>query len=315
MQKTVSQSASTPAVRKQSRYTFQKFKVDLGGWLLCLPALAILTFYSIWPLIGSIQLAFSKTKGYSIVSFCGLDNFRIVLNHPHFKMALANSAQYVIWSLVIGLMVPVIIAAITTEVTHGRGFFRIAMRLPGILPAIASLLILTFFFRSDEKGVLNMFITRLGGPTVKFLTDKKMTIFWLIISATWKGAGGTALLYMAAMTNISGDLYEAAALDGVSPWKRFVHITWPGIQGQFSLLLILQIIGVFQTLYEPLVMTNGGPNNASLSLMLLVYRYAFEDLQIGRASALGLIVSLFLIGLSILRYFMQRCLERNEVAR
>ena len=85
------------------------------------------------------------------------------------------------------------------------------------------------------------------------------------------------------MTNISGDLYEAAALDGVSPWKRFLHITWPGIRGQFSLLLILQIISVFQILYEPLVMTNGGPNNASLSLMLLVYRYAFEDLQIVRA--------------------------------
>ena len=80
-------------------------------------------------------------------------------------------------------------------------------------------------------------------------------------------------------------------------------------------MLVLQIIGVFQILYEPLVMTNGGPNNASLSLMLLVYRYAFEDIQIGRASALGLIVSLFLIGLSILRFILQRRVEGGEKAR
>lgn len=296
------------------RYSLDKFRKDLGGWLLCLPALAILAFYSIWPLLGSIQLAFSKTKGYSIVSFSGLDNFKVVLNHPHFRTALANSGQYVFWSLLIGLLMPVLIAAITTEVTRGRGFFRIAMRMPGILPSIASLLVLTFFFRSDNQGVLNMLITRLGGNTVRFLTNRDMTIFWLIVSATWKGAGGTALLYMAAMTNISGDLYEAAALDGVSPWKRFLHITWPGIRGQFSLLLILQIISVFQILYEPLVMTNGGPNNASLSLMLLVYRYAFEDLQIGRASALSLIVSLFLIVLSIVRYLLQKRIEREENA-
>ena len=184
----------------RGQYNLQKFKTDAVGWFLCLPALAILAFYSIWPLIGSIQLAFSKTKGYNIVSFSGLENFRVVLNHPHFRVALLNSIQYVFWSLLIGLLVPVIIAAITTEATHGRGFFRIAMRMPGILPTIASLLILTFFFRSDNQGVLNMYITRLGVSTVKFLTNKDMTIFWLIVSSTWKGAGGTALLYMAAMT-------------------------------------------------------------------------------------------------------------------
>lgn len=305
--KAKSASAQAPAARLDgSHYTWGKFKTDLLGWCLVLPGLAIIAFYTLWPLVGSVQLAFAKTKGFTIVNYCGFDNFKVVLNHPHFLRALQNTVGYVFWSLLIGLLVPVIIAALTAEVTRGRGFFRIAMRLPGILPAIASLLILTFFFRSDDKGVLNMMFRQIGLGPFKFFTNKNLVIMWLIVCATWKGAGGTALLYMAAMADISPELYEAAALDGASPWKRFQHITWPAIKGQFSLLLILQIIGVFQTLYEPLVMTNGGPNNYSLSLMLLVYRYAFEDSQVGRASALSLVVALFLIVLSIVRYAVQK---------
>lgn len=295
-----------------SHYTMGKFKTDLLGWCLVLPSLAILCFYTIYPLIGSVQLAFAKTKGFNIVEYCGFDNFRVVLKHPHFLAALKNSIAYVLWSLVIGLFVPVAIAALTGETTRGRGFFRIAMRLPGILPSIASLLILTFFFRGDQQGILNMMFMKMGlDEPFKFLSNKDWTIFWLIICSTWKGAGGTALMYMAAMSDISPELYEAAALDGASPWKRFRHITWPAIQGQFQLLFILQIIGVFQILYEPMVMTAGGPNNASLSLMYLVYRYAFEDMQVGRANALGLVISLFLIGLSIIRYLVQKRNENN----
>ncbi len=297
-----------PQVLGGSKYTVGKFKADLLGWCLCLPSILILIVYSIYPLVGSIVMAFAKTKGFTIVGWIGFQNFRDVLQHPHFLKALSNSVTYVFWSLVIGLLMPVVIAALTGEVTHGRGFYRIAMRLPGILPAIASLMILSFFFRADNTGVLNQMFQAWGLTTrpLKFLSNQDMVIFWLIICATWKGAGGTALLYMAAMSDISPELYEAAALDGASPLRRFVAITWPAIQGQFSLLLILQIIGVFQILYEPMVMTFGGPNNSSLSMMYLVYRYAFEDGEVGRANALGAIMSVFLVGLSIIRYAIQK---------
>lgn len=307
---TKTKAANTPA--RLGRYNLEKFKTDLLGWCLVLPSLAIILFYTVWPMIGSIQLAFSTTKGFSVVSWCGFQNFRDVLKHPNFLQALKNSVIYVLWSLVIGLMVPVIIAALTAETTHGRGFFRIAMRLPGILPAIASLLILTFFLRGDQLGFINNILINMGLKPYGFLTNKDTVIFWLIICSTWSGAGGTSLLYMAAMSDISPGLYEAAALDGASPWKRFTTITWPAIQGQFQLLLILQIIGVFQTLYQPLVMTNGGPNNASLSLMLLVYRYTYSEIRLGHAGALSLIVSAFLIVLSIVRNFWQKHLDEKN---
>ena len=286
--------AVAPTLRT-NKYNLEKFKTDVLGWCLILPALAIICFYTIWPMIGAIQLAFSKTKGFTVVEWCGFQNFKDVLRHPNFLQALKNSVSYTIWSLIIGLLVPVVIAALTAETTHLRGFFRIAMRLPGILPSIASLLILTFFFRSDKLGFLNGIFINWGWDPYPFLTNKDTIIFWLIVCATWSGAGGTSLLYMAAMSDISPELYEAAALDGASPWKRFQHITWPAIQGQFQLLLILQIIGVFQIMYQPLVMTGGGPYDATMVMVQWVYKLSFDSFRVDRAAAASVIFFLILL--------------------
>ena len=103
--------AVAPTLRT-NKYNLEKFKTDVLGWCLILPALAIICFYTIWPMIGAIQLAFSKTKGFTVVEWCGFQNFKDVLRHPNFLQALKNSVSYTIWSLIIGLLVPVVIAAV-----------------------------------------------------------------------------------------------------------------------------------------------------------------------------------------------------------
>lgn len=292
-------------------YNKEKFKKDFFAWLLCVPALAVLTFYVIMPLIGTVQMAFSETKGFQIVGFNGLENFRIVMKHPQFWKALKNSAMYVVWNIVLGMFTPIIFAGLLAEIGRGRSFFRVISRIPGMLPGVATLTILSFFFRADSLGVLNNIITSLGFEKVRFLTDKEMVIFWLVLCSVWQGLGGTALLYMASMADISPELYEAAAIAGANPLQRFWYITIPSIKGQFKLLAILHIIGSFQVLQEPLVMTGGGPNNASLSIMLLVYRYAFEDNRLGLANALSLILSVVLIALSVLLFSVQKKTDQD----
>ena len=115
---------------------------------------------------------------------------------------------------------------------------------------------------------------------------------------TWKSAGSTALIYMASISGISADLYEAATIDGASIWQRIRHITLPSINGLARTLLIMQVISVFQILYEPMVLKNGGPNNASISLMMLVYRFAFRDSDFSGAAALSVMICIILIILS-----------------
>jgi multiple sugar transport system permease protein len=122
------------------------------------------------------------------------------------------------------------------------------------------------------------------------------------MSLTWKGAGATTLLYIAGLQGIDPELYEAAIIDGAGILKRIRYITIPNIYNLARTLLILQIISVFQILYEPLVMTNGGPNNASISIMQLVFKFAFERFDYPKAASVSVIICLILAVLTVL-YF------------
>lgn len=116
---------------------------------------------------------------------------------------------------------------------------------------------------------------------------------------TWKGAGATMLIYLAGLQSINQEIYEAAIIDGAGVWGRIKHITIPQMYNLGRTLLILQVIAVFQILYEPMVLTGGGPNNASVSLMQLVYRHAFEYGDYSKASSISVLVSLVLIALTL----------------
>jgi len=129
----------------------------------------------------------------------------------------------------------------------------------------------------------------------------------IVVTATWKGAGATALIYMAGLAGINPELYEAATIDGAGIWKRIRYITLPAIFNLGSTMLILQIIAIFQIMYEPLVLTAGGPDNASLSLMLLMWRYAFGGtMDYGRASAVAVIIALILLAFTALYSFVNK---------
>jgi multiple sugar transport system permease protein len=144
-----------------------------------------------------------------------------------------------------------------------------------------------------------MLLSALGIPAQDYLNNAARVIPMIVITMTWKGAGATALLYLAGLQGISPELYEAAVIDGANVKQRIIHITIPQLYNLARTLLILQVIAVFQILYEPLVMTNGGPNNASVSLMQLVFRYAFEYYDYSRASAVSVMVGITLIALTL----------------
>lgn len=145
---------------------------------------------------------------------------------------------------------------------------------------------------------MNIILSKFGIDPQLWLTNPHWTIPLIIITLTWKSAGATALIYMANISSISPDLYEAATIDGAGIRQRIRHITLPSVFSLAKTLLLLQIISVFQILYEPMVMTNGGPNNASISLMMLMYRYAFRDFDFPAGAALSVMICIVLIILS-----------------
>lgn len=272
-----------------------KLKKSTVAWLIMLPSLILFAFYVWEPLLESIRLSLYHAKGTRLQEFVGLQNYLVVFQHPDFLPAIRNTFLYTFWSLLIGFITPILLAVLITETAHLKSFFRVGVYFPNIMPGIATVLIWGYLFRPGKTGVLNILLTQLGVSPLEWLSNPTWTIPLIVATMTWKAAGSTALVYAAGVESINPELYEAAAIDGARIWQRIRYVTLPEIFGLGKTLLILQIIAVFQILYEPLVMTNGGPNNASLSIMQLVFRYAFEDFNYPMAAALSVIISIILM--------------------
>jgi multiple sugar transport system permease protein len=281
-----------------------KFKVsdvirqNISGWLIMAPALILFAFFVWEPLLASIRLSLYSAKGMRTIEFVGLKNYIDVFHHPDFLPAVRNTFSYTIWSLIIGFVIPIIMAIMINEMVHAKSFFRVGTYFPNIVPGLATVLMWGFIFRPGKTGVLNILLGNLGIDPQAWLSNPKLTIPLIVITMTWKGAGATALIYLAALQGVNPELYEAAIIDGAGIWKRIVHVTIPNLRNLIRSLFILQVIAVFQILYEPLVMTNGGPNNASISIMQLVFKYAFEKFDYPKAAAVSVIISIFLITLT-----------------
>ena len=280
---------------------------DLKSWMIMLPGLILMTFFIWEPLLESVRMSLYKTRNIELVRFIGLDNFISVVGKDDFLQALANTFSYTFWSLIIGFALPVLLALLIGETVRGKSFFRTAAYLPNMLPGLAVIILWSSFFSGEKSGVLNILLGRLGIPQQSYLTRYEWVIPIIIIISTWKGAGATALIYMAGMAGVNPELYEAAAIDGATVWQRVFHILLPSIRKLASTLLILQIISVFQIMYEPMMLTKGGPDNASLSLMQLMWQYAFGgSMNYGKASAVAVIVTLILLVMTAIYSYFNR---------
>lgn len=265
-----------------------------------IPTLLLFGFYIWQPLFYSIYLSVSETKGYEVIGFAGFKNYIEVLNDPVFLKALFNSFAYTLWSLVIGFLVPIILAIVINELVHLSSLIRISIYLPNIVPMIATILIWKFILDPGAGGLLNSLLMGLGMGKVGWLQQEAIIIPVIISTLTWKAAGATTLIYLARLKGINQELYEAAEIDGTNIFQRLRYITIPQIYNLGRILLILQILAVFQILIEPWLYTGGGPNNASVSLMLLNWNYAFRDFQAGKAASISVIVNIILIVLTLI---------------
>jgi len=284
-----------------------KSSEQIKAWLIMLPSLVLMTFFVWEPLFESVRMSLYKTRNVELVRFIWFDNYLSVMKKDDFLQALANTFSYTFWSLLIGFLLPIVLAVLIGETRRCKGIFRTVAYLPNMLPGLAVVILWSSFFSGGATGVLNILLSAFNIPPQTYLTRAEWVIPIIIMIATWKGAGATALIYMASIAGISPELYEAATIDGASVWQRILHIMLPAIRKLTGTLLILQIISVFQIMYEPMVLTKGGPDNASLSLMQLMWQYAFGgSMNYGKASAVAVTVTLILLVMTAIYSYFNR---------
>ena len=284
---------------------------DINGWVLMLPMVVILYLFIWRPTVMGTVWSFFNMKAYTVLDFCGFDNFRKVITHTQFLPTLWNTVQYVLWSFVIGFLPPLFIAIMINEVVHFKGGFRVLIYTPAVIPGIAAMLMWYFMYYPDQTGLLNMILGKFGIAPQQWLNDPDFAIIGIVIYSTWKGFAGSMLLYYASVQSVSVELYEAAIIDGAGPFVRLWNVTRPAMEGIILLSAVRQIISVFQIMEQPLAMTSGGPNGASTSLSYQLYQYGFNSggKGTGQAMALGVIIFLILIVFTIFYFWLNRKIE------
>ena len=251
---------------------------------------------------------------YSFSEFEGFSNYIEIFKDDSFLTAVKNTFIYIAWSLVIGFLVPMFMGFLLSECFHAKGFFRVCLYLPCMISGIAVVFLFKNIYGDETYSILNVIIKAFGGDPRLWASDPNIIIPLIVIAMTWKGAGGTALIYLSNFQQIDPALYEASRIDGATPAQRFLNITLPQMKNTLLTLLILQIISVFQVFYEPMVIGSwGGPvNDASMSLMLLSYMYAFHDFEYAYAAASSMVLSLIIIVFTIGYFALLKYLNKGE---
>ncbi|MCA9882698.1 MAG: sugar ABC transporter permease [Anaerolineae bacterium] len=269
-----------------------------SAYLFLLPALIVFIVFAWMPILQSIQMSFQDVRLGQEATWVGLDNFALMLKDPAFEIAWKNSLEFTLWSLLIGFLFPVMIAILVREMRFAKGFFRIVYFLPTVVPIAIAVIIWRFIYDPDG-GVLNEILAQVGIGRQLWLQDAKLAKPALVAVMTWAGFGTTALIYIASLQDVSQELYEAAELDGATPFQRIQHVSLPHLYPVMSLMFVLQIIAVVQVFTEPFLLTNGGPGRETLTPAMHIYNRAFIRLDMGYASAWSVTMIVVLLVFSL----------------
>jgi len=270
--------------------------VSAHGFLL--GAVVCFAFFSWYPMCREIIMSFQKTQ-LGVTSWAGLANYHRIFHDPTFWQAWRNTVEFTVLALILGYAVPFFVAILLNELRHARGYLRCLVYLPVMLPPATALLLFAYFY-DPSFGLFNYVLHTLHLPTSQWVQSPgtrlpTAAMISVVIAATWMNMGGATLIYLAALQNIPGELYEAAELDGAGLIRKIRHITIPQTRLILSMLLMLQVVATMQMFIEAFILTNGGAgaNNNTLSVVNLIYQYAFAlsgASNYNSASALGVVL-------------------------
>jgi multiple sugar transport system permease protein len=269
----------------------------LSTVVFLLPMLFAFGAFSWYPIVRTVVMSLQHTNLVQAPTWVGLANFHKVLHDPLLPIAVKNTAYFAGLALVFGYPVPLAAAVLMSEVRKRRGIYSALAYLPVVIPPVVAVLLWKTFYDASSTGAFNTVLGWVHLGPYPWLQSQSWAMPSLVLESTWANAGGTVIIYLAALTAVSPELYEAASVDGAGVWRKVWHITLPQLRGVLLVTMILQIIGTAQVFLEPYLFTSGGPANATLTVLLLIYNYAFGNSlggDYGSATALSLMLAAFL---------------------
>ena len=286
----------------------QGVREAIAGYSFMAPTIIVMGIFVILPITYALFLAFNKVRilGDFSYRFIGLKNFIRMASDERVWIALKNTAEYVAIVVPIQTILALILALILNYPIKGKNFFRIIFFLPTVTSS--AVLTLIFMWIYNSNGLLNNLLAFFHLPTYNWIGDPSVALKSIMLMNIWSTAPFYMVIYLADLQDIPESLYEAATLDGANRFDQFVSITLPLLRPVTFFIVVMGVIGTFQLFDQSYIFSagSGGPNNSTLTVVLLIYQYAFKSLDMGYAAALALMLAgVIMLVTLIQRYFFK----------
>jgi lactose/L-arabinose transport system permease protein len=282
-----------------------KLKQRLAPFIFLAPFLIIFAIFMAYPIAYSFVLSFTKFSGGSF-SFVGIRNFKYLLTEQLFYQSLLNTFIILIIQVPIMTITAMIFGSLmNSALVKFKGIFRMFIFMPVLIDAVSYSIIFSLFFNSNG-GLVNNLLKNIGLPSQNWFGAGNLAMIVIMIAITWKWTGYNSIIMLAGLQNVSKDLYEAASIDGANTLVQFWKITIPQLKPVLVFSVFNSINGTLQLFTEPNLLTQGGPANSTMTIVLYLYKTAFKDFNFGVASAGSYILALIIAALTLIQLRVMR---------
>jgi multiple sugar transport system permease protein len=291
----------------ERRRTSSAVNEALAGYLFVLPALAVFAVFFAGPLLAALGLSLTSYDVIHPPRPVGIANFQAMLADVHFRTVLANTVVFTVVVIVVNTSLGLLLATLLNRRMPRllRYVLRTAYFFP-VMVGLAFVAVIWRFLMSQDTGVLNYFLAQIGIRGPDWLNSASWTLWSVLILDIWKNVGFSMLIFLAALQNVPPELEEAARVDGADSWPVFRHITIPLISPAILFIVSINTVGSLQIFDSILVLTRGGPGDASRSLVYYIYDIAFGSFRFGYASALGVVLFVLIAIATLVQFQLAR---------
>ncbi len=276
--------------------------------LFLLPALILLTVFFFIPFFQTILLSlFDYSKSLYAPFFCGFNNYAEVFKSPVFHKVLGNTFVFLLIAVPFLVIFPLFLAIVINQKIRGVNIYKVLIYLPVVISIVVCAIAFKWLYA--EQGILNYFLSLIGVDSVSWLTDPRFSLISVAIVTIWKGVGYYMIIYLASLMSVPKELYEACEIDGANTIQKHLTVTIPHLMPTIALVSTISAISAMKVFAEIYVMTKGGPLNSSKTIVYYIYERAFENLDLGSASAMAVILLLIVLIMSAVNIF---CFEREK---
>jgi lactose/L-arabinose transport system permease protein len=269
-------------------------------YLLVAPAVLLFALFTVYPIIASLVLSFQKPVNGEFV-FVGVSNYIRLIGDEIFRKAITNTFVIFIIQVPIMIFLALILAnALNSRLLKFKGFFRTSFFMPAVTSLVAYSVL--FSIMLQDSGLINNVLSFFGIGPIPWLSHPVWAKISIIIAMTWRWTGYNMVIFLAALQNLSDDIYEAASLDGAGKWQQFFYITIPQLKPVILFSTVLSTIGTLQLFDEPYNLTKGGPADSTMTLGLYIYQTAFNYFDFGYACAIAYVVVILVAILSFIQF-------------